>query len=354
MGLMDGTYSYRDLVRKYGLLRVPAYKLKVDGATLGGGVGVENLNVSLSLESASAVSFTVAGVYDLEKRAFLPEVKKKLKLGAKVSLELGYGSTLTQVFQGYISNVTYQFSDAPGLSVTAMDARCLMMEGDKRERTLVVTTYSAAFQKVMEDYKALCPKLEVDATDADAITQIVQKSSDYAFITEKLGKEANREFFILNDTAYFREKAKAKSPLLTLVWGEGLISFSRSAAYQNLKITVLGFDPEKKEAVKAQVTEKASDAQTAVGTPHETYILDPDAQEVTKAKNRAEKEAQKRKRKAQQGSVGCVGLPELVPGRFITLKGLDSELDKDYYIKEVHHELGSDGFSTTLEIGGWS
>ena len=48
-----------------------------------------------------------------------------------------------------------------------------------------------------------------------------------------------------------------------------------------------------------------------------------------------------------------VGLPELVPGRFVSLKGLDSDLDLDYYIREVRHEIGSDGFSTTLEIGGW-
>ena len=48
-----------------------------------------------------------------------------------------------------------------------------------------------------------------------------------------------------------------------------------------------------------------------------------------------------------------MGLPELVPGRFITLGGLDKDLNNDYYIKEVQHDFGSDGFSTRMEIGGW-
>jgi phage protein D len=54
------------------------------------------------------------------------------------------------------------------------------------------------------------------------------------------------------------------------------------------------------------------------------------------------------------GSLSCVGLPELVPGRFVSVKGLDSELDRDYYIREVRHELDSGGFSTSVEIGDWN
>ena len=353
MGLMDQTTTYAKLVSQYGKFRVPAGKLLIEGRELPGTVGVEQISATLSLDGASAVSFTVAGAYDRKNSGFQKDVKSLLKLGAKVNLKLGYGSALTEVFQGYISGVGVEFSDVPVLSITAMDVRRLMMEGTSREEVHVVTTYSAAFQEIMKRYSALCPNLEVDATDNNEITQIVQRTSDYEFITGNLAKKANREFFVLGDKAYFRERGKVKKPILTLTWGEGVIHFSRNSLYQNLKITVIGFDPDNKQAVKAQVTEKSDEAQKAVGAQHETVIPDPDAGEEAKARKRAEKEAQERKRRAQSGSVSCVGLPELVPGRFVTLKGLDSDLDLDYYIREVRHELNSDGFSTTLEIGGW-
>lgn len=350
---MDQTTTYAKLVSQYGRFQVPAARLLVEGRELPGNVGLEQVSATLSLEGASAVSFTVAGAYERKNSGFQKDVKSMLKLGARVELKLGYGSALTQVFQGYISGVGVEFSDTPVLSITAMDVRRLMMEGTSREEVHVVTTYSAAFQEIMKRYSSLCPRLEVDATDSNEITQIVQRTSDYEFVTANLAKKANREFFVLGDTAYFRERGKVKKPILTLTWGEGVVSFSRSSLYQNLKITVIGFDPDNKQAVKAQVTEKSEEAQKAVGAQHETVIPDPDAREEAKARKRAEKEAQERKGRAQSGSVSCVGLPELVPGRFVSLKGLDSDLDLDYYIREVRHELNSDGFSTTLEIGGW-
>lgn len=353
MGLMEDTYQYSALVRQYDGFRVPVMKLKVDGRELDGGVGVERISAALSLEGASSVTFQVTGAYDREKSCFQSRVKSKLKLGSKVSLSLGYGSSLLEVFQGYISDVGVEFGDAPLLSITAMDVRRLMMEGASREETHVVTSYSAAFEAVMKRYSALCSALEIDPTDKDEIEQIVQRTSDYDFVMSNLAKKANREFLVLGKKAYFRKRGKVASPVMTLAWGEGLLSFSRNSLYQNLKITVLGYDAEKKQPVKAQVTERSGEAQKTVGAQHETYISDPDAQEEAKARKRAEKEALERKRRAQSGSASCVGLPQLVPGRFIALKKLDPDLDKKYYIREVRHEFGGDGFTTSFEIGGW-
>lgn len=353
MGLMDGTYSYSSLISKYGQFRTPAVKLKVDGAELGGGAGVEQVSVTLSLDGASAATFRVTGAYDRKKSCFQSGIKSKLKLGAKLSISLGYGSSVTEVFQGFISGVGADFSETPELAITAMDARWFMMEGTAREEVHVVTTYSAAFQEIMKRYSALCPKLEVDATDSNEITQIVQRVSDYEFVSGTLARKADREFFVLNDTAYFRKRGKVKSPVTKLRWGEGLLSFSRNSLYKNIKITVLGFDPEKQESVKAEVTEKSAEAQKSVGAQHMTYIADPDAREEAKAKKRAEREAEERRRKAQSGSGSCMGLPEVVPGRFISMAGLDGDLDTNYYVTEVRHEFGTDGFTTSFEIGGW-
>ena len=45
-----------------------------------------------------------------------------------------------------------------------------------------------------------------------------------------------------------------------------------------------------------------------------------------------------------------IGIPELLPGHFITLAGLGTAADNDFYLKKVRHLLRGDGsFVTKLE-----
>ena len=45
------------------------------------------------------------------------------------------------------------------------------------------------------------------------------------------------------------------------------------------------------------------------------------------------------------GSGLCLGLPELIPGRFITIEGLDGDTVGDYFITKVRHQFGSERLS---------
>ena len=52
------------------------------------------------------------------------------------------------------------------------------------------------------------------------------------------------------------------------------------------------------------------------------------------------------------GSGLCLGLPELIPGRFITIEGLDGDTVGDYFITKVRHQFGSGGYLTQFEVKG--
>ena len=52
------------------------------------------------------------------------------------------------------------------------------------------------------------------------------------------------------------------------------------------------------------------------------------------------------------GSGLCLGLPELIPGRFITIEGLDGDTVGDYFITKVRHQFGSSGYLTQFEVKG--
>ena len=52
------------------------------------------------------------------------------------------------------------------------------------------------------------------------------------------------------------------------------------------------------------------------------------------------------------GSGTCVGIPELIPGRFIEIKGLDGDSVGTYFISKVHHRFNQEGYSTQFEVKG--
>ena len=46
-----------------------------------------------------------------------------------------------------------------------------------------------------------------------------------------------------------------------------------------------------------------------------------------------------------------VGLPEMIPGKFITLSGMNQGPDNTYYLQEVIHIFSGEGIYTTKLIG---
>ena len=52
------------------------------------------------------------------------------------------------------------------------------------------------------------------------------------------------------------------------------------------------------------------------------------------------------------GSGICVGLPELIPGRYVTIEGADAKSNGTYFITKVRHLFELNGFQTAFEIKG--
>ena len=52
------------------------------------------------------------------------------------------------------------------------------------------------------------------------------------------------------------------------------------------------------------------------------------------------------------GECRCIGLPEIIPGRFVKLKGIDDKSDGSYFISEVAQILSEDGYNTEFVVSG--
>ncbi|MBO6303390.1 MAG: hypothetical protein J6N15_13225 [Ruminiclostridium sp.] len=355
--LMTATAKYTSLENKYGNFIVPAVKIKSNGTDLvsKNDLTVSEVTVTLSLETAGMAIIKVAGAYDVVKHSFDSKIKGLFKLGTIMEIELGYLSETTAVFKGYVAGVGAEFEDSPLIVVQLMDVRKLMMTGGIRKQLYDDKNYSDIFKKVMGRYSKLC-SIEAEATTDDLKAPVSQSTSDYNFVINELIKKgkSEREFFVLYDKAYFRKPCKNKTPIMSVTFGRELMRLSTMAEYLDTEIEVIGYDPVNTKSISSKQKVKTDETQTSVLSPApQQFFIDPDADSEEKAKIRAGAIAEKMKLRSCFAEGELIGLPEIVPGRFLKVEDTDSMVDKSLYLSEVTHYVTDSNFRTTFEARGW-
>ncbi|MFP3153555.1 hypothetical protein LQZ18_03845 [Lachnospiraceae bacterium ZAX-1] len=355
--LMTGTYEYAALAKKYGNFCVPVSKVKISGvdilSTLS--LSLAELKVVLALQGSSIVVLKIADAYDMKSHSFMDKLKSKLVLGTIVEIELGYLSSTLSVFKGYVATVGADFSELPLFVATLMDARRLMMTGGIRKVLHDVQNYSDACSTILKDYSKLC-SATIEATSDNLEKPLSQAVNDYDFIMKELIQNAkvDREFFVLGEKAYFRTPRSATSPIMTMNYGRELLSLSIQEEYADLSIDVVGYNAKEQQVFHGtQDVASASSQKKVMSQTPILMIADPEADTQEKVKNRALAVAKKQEWKSKTGEGTTIGLPEVVPGRFVKVKSLEEIADNSYYITEVVHELNDESFMTRFTIGGW-
>lgn len=346
--------SMTSLAAKYNDFLVPAIKVKAGGFDLIGAsqYGVESVELTLSQSAASAAVIKLTNVYDLENRKFISDISDFI-LGEMVEVEMGYGSSLTSLFYGYVDEINYELSENPSVRVTAVDVRRMMMGSKKSNISHQVKSYSDAFNEVVKKYQPAYKTKDVDATDQLETDCIIQNGSDYDFIMEELCRKGNRDFFVHAGKLYFKKITEELFFTVEMEWAKDFISFQRKASFQDAVIRVMGQDTDKKEEVEAEVTVKSDDDQKSL-VQNETTQMDAAVEDTGDAKQVAEHKADEMKKQARQATGVCIGVPEIQPGGRVKITNADGRLlDGTYDIIEVKHSFTGDGYKTTFEVGGW-
>ena len=348
------TVSMASLASKYNDFMVPALKISVQGHDLIGNseYGVESVELTLSQSAASAAVIKLTNVYDLENRSFISDISDFI-LGELVDIEMGYGSSLTSLFYGYVDEINYELSENPSVRVTAVDVRRMMMGSKKSNISHQVKSYSDAFNEVVKKYNPVFKSKVVDATDQLEVDCIIQNGSDYDFIKEELCRKGNRDFFVHAGKLYFKDISAELFHTVEMEWSKDFISFQRKATFQDAVIRIMGQDVDKKEEVEAEVNVKSDDQQKSL-VQSETTQMDAAVEDNSDAKKVAEHKADEMKKQARQATGVCIGVPEIEPGGRVKIKHGDSRLiDGTYDIIEVKHSFNGEGYRTTFEVGGW-
>lgn len=356
--LMSDTYEYSSLANKYGNFYLPAVKIYINGTDILAAqkLFLEEISVVLPLDSAGSAQFKIGNIYDPPSRSFKSGIADKFKPGTIVEIALGYYSSTTKIMKGFVYMLGAEFGSKNLLVVTVMDVRKLMMIGGSRHVLHNAKNYSDIFKTIMSAYSKLCtPK--VTATDDKLEAPVSQTGTDYDFIMEELVKKgkSGREFFVLGENAYFRERPKSAPAVLKAEFGRELLELEMDYSYLDMEIQVMGYNSYEQASYIGKSKVKSAEPQASLLTPTPVFAYsDPDADNQEKAARRAGALADLADRQSKNGRLTMIGLPEIVPGRYVEVVKLEKMVNRKYYITEVRHRIGGAFFVTECDIGGFA
>jgi len=358
------------LSKSYGDFYAPTYAVRLGRADLMRDliVAVSQVEVDMVLGAASRFAFTLTDCYSHKLRSFQSgrgmDVLSLIGFGAEVEVSMGYGdvrSTPTAV-SGVITEITTSFPDggAPELAVAGYDHGFALTIG-KNSRTWSKATDSDAAHEIAS-FNNLDAIVE---TTREKHAQIEQnQESDWEFL-KKLAERNHFELYVDDRcTLHFAKPNDRATAVVTLAYGEGLLSFKPEAnlAGQISKVEVYGWDRSAKKPIvgRAVAGQESGLNGKSAGQLLNAFVRDPAKQPTlrlrqpvftqSEADQRAQAALNERAKQFLTGDGEAIGLPEIRPDRNVELTKLGALFSKTYYIQQATHKIDSNGYRTRFKV----
>ncbi|MBO4913986.1 MAG: phage late control D family protein [Oscillospiraceae bacterium] len=357
------TYSLKTLEKKYDHFLAPSFEITVAGKVFASkSVHVTVLEVELSCDgTAGGCSFAVEGQYDHEKQKWENGVADVVEVGAKLEIKGGYVKK-ELIFFGYVDDYTLSFSEngAPVIEVTGLDGLGYLMSmrepiyAGKRKAADIVKeilgkSKSAGFAK---DIHIGTPK------GFDDTPIVKERVDDWTFLN-LMAQRYGMSLFAVAGELIFDNVTGTNNPILTLKMGKDLYYFKKrvTLARQIGKVEIWGRDVNQKEIkgnathVKVGSGKAASDIVSSI-----KKAALREYSELVRTKEDCTAMAQNRLNGLAMGFVtgdgACIGIPELIPGRYIEITGGDKKTNGRYFLSKVKHIFDNESYRTEFQIKG--
>ena len=384
-------YEFKELKDTYDGFREPKASVIIDGKELDEESGLMVTEVEAELSSgyeASMTTVVLVGSFDPNSRSFdIKKTKQFLFMGSSIIVYLGYSGQVREIFRGFIARVHFRIpeilsSELPSIELTCMDVKGLLM-ANRHSKKLKSQYFSDAVKEVLEENAFIMQKdstgqnfteLSISNTpdkpqgggDAggagggggggattDRRVEMVEES-DYDFIV-KAAKRYNFEFFTVGNTLYFIEAKKNTTPLIELSprmgmrdidVGYDMTGLVKQVVVRNIDMAQGKYIGDKKQS-KTKIS-MGNKAKSLVEKQSLVYI-DPTTDSKEEAGYRAQYLMDSIDYRLGSVDAQFVGIPELIPGRFITLKEFGQPLNNDFYVTTVRHSMTRESFITRFE-----
>lgn len=318
----------------------------------------------LARNEAGSCEMVFAGMYSAKQSKMLDDMLDLLEIGQKVEVSGGYGTPVV-LFVGLVVHTNFQYTEeGVRICVTAMDATWTLRGGPK-----TLTDEDEDPNRLIKELLGKCTEKgyaklgKIDNISAEKL-RLVQARLDDGQLLQLLARRAGCTFAIVHGQVLFTELYTKTSPLITLTYGNNLVSFQKETDVDKqvgkILVTAIGPDQMPMQASATSVTIPSTGKMAAIDTVATIKKKLADFEDpLSLTPEGLQKVAQaifnERAMGFVRGSGVCVGLPELVPGRYLKVDGMDSHTNGVYFITRVVHRYGSDGFTTRFSVGGaWS
>lgn len=359
------TYDFKSLEQKYSLFIAPSFEITVGRSLIDSSkIPVSGLTVDMDCGTAAGgCSFTIESQYNYETSDFGNSLLDKIKIGEVLKIKVGY-VVKKEIFFGYIDSFTvdYTAQGAPRIEVNGIDAKAYLMS--RREIEYFSSKPPA---EAIRGILSAC----VSAGYAKSVTvgnikpfeaQMIRRGMDANEFVTELANLYGLNYFVLDGEIIFDDVCSFTSPLTTLTFGEYLLGFTKTCSLGNQagKITYHSNDPKTGEELNgtaASVTLSGSGS-TAVQTASKFSDTELDfsiqfAATEDECRRLAQIHLNRESMKYVSGKGRCLGIPELIPGRYIKVAGMDERTDGVYFISKVRHQYSSEGgYHCTFDIQG--
>ena len=359
----QGTYTYSQLAETYKGFSAPGFEILVDGKAMAlGQYHIPGVEVEITAGGAAGgCTFKVEGQYDFETSKWFNDATKIIKPGAKLTVKGGY-ETRKELFFGYVDDYSLDFDsdETPFISVNGLDGLGYLMNmcqpiyaGEKKPNEIV----KAVMQK---SQSAGYAKSVTVGTLSGFETPIIKEQLDDWKFLQMMAERYGANIFAIDGELIFDNVITKTASLLTLTVGKSIRRFKKriSLAHQVGKVEVMGRDVNQ-EAISGSATKVTAGGKGKTAAEWVSGLKDAvlrERSEYARTEKECETLAQHRLNNIAMGFVSgegeCIGIPELIPGRYITIDGGDDQTNGVYFLTKVCHRFTTDSYTTSFEVKG--
>ena len=363
----QGKYEYMSLGKKYDDFTAPGFEVTLDGTPLTPDkYPIPELEVEVNADgTAGGCHFRVEGIFNAEQMKWENHLTKLVHPGSKIIVKGGYADGKKELFYGYVDDYSLSFDEEsnPQVTVTGLDGLGYLMNmrepyyGGKKKMKAVI---EELLKKSVDAGFAKSVKVTVsqDANNFEAPI-LKEQVDDWKFL-RLMAQRCGASLLVIDGEMIFDTVATKTTPIIKLTLNKNVSDFQKrvSLAHQVGAVEVVGRDVNHK-LIKSKVDSVGigSDGKSAADwVPGLKQAVLREENEFVRTEKECEAIAQSRLNTIAMGLVSgsaqCIGLPELIPGRYVEIDGGDEGENGTYFLTKVRHTFAGNAFQTAFEFKG--
>lgn len=343
----------------------PRFEVEIEGqkAPLNISKSITDVSVNEKIEEGASFTITLYDDFDMVTQEFRWIDHRLFTVGNKITIKIGYGDNLYPMIIGNITSLEPSFfaGETPTLTIGGQDLSYDYMKRTSPERAFVDKSYSD-IARIITSEAGLLPVID----DTDKYEGVIRKNSDKSYFTflSDLAKKVDRKFYMDGQTMYFIKPKDDKKEILILELGKDIISFrptfKTSGSVSEVVVRAHNpRDPNQPIIGRAKAGDERNQEpgkKTASQIAKERHKSKPKVitNVIANSKAHADAIARAELNKASdsliEGTVECIGLPQIRTGVTIRLEKMGQRFSDKYYVKETTHTISSSGYRTQFAV----